>query len=189
VIPELGVPVVELELKVPDFTTANRIAVAINKDFGKEFAKALDPAAVQLHTGPQSPESMVEMLGRIELIEVEPDRRARIVISERTGTIVAGEGVRIRPVAVAHGGLQISITATPSVFQPNAFAKGRTVDRTIADVKANEDHRAAVALPATSSVQDLVKALNLLGVTPRDLIAILQAIKAAGAMDAELEVI
>jgi flagellar P-ring protein precursor FlgI len=132
---------------------------------------------------------IVTLLAKIETLEVDPDQRAHIVVSERTGTIVAGEGVRIRPVAVAHGGLSISVTQTPVVSQPNAMSKGgRTVTSRTANVEAQEGSGRAVALPATTTVEDLVKALNMIGVGPRDLVAVLQAMKAAGAIDADLEV-
>jgi flagellar P-ring protein precursor FlgI len=130
----------------------------------------------------------------VESLSVEADSRARVVVSERTGTVVAGEGVRIRPVAVAHGGLQVAISSSPLVSQPSPFSgnKGdsaRTVVERVATPTAAEESRRAVALPATATVEDLAKALNLLGATARDLVSILQAIKAAGALDAELEVL
>jgi len=132
----------------------------------------------------------VGLLTKLETLEVQADDKARVVVSERTGTVVAGERVRIHPVAVAHGGLSISIQANPMVFQPNAFSHGgKTVQTKQAQIDAKEKEKAVVALPATTSVEDLTKALNLLGASPRDLIAILQAMKAAGALDADLEVL
>ncbi len=130
----------------------------------------------------------VAMISTLEALEVEPDTKAVIVISERTGTVVAGSLVRIRPVAVAHGGLQISVDNRPSVSQPGAFGQGNTAVVNQAQVEGFEESTEAVALPATTTVQELVAALNQLGVTPRDLIAILQAMKTAGAIDAELRV-
>jgi flagellar P-ring protein precursor FlgI len=125
----------------------------------------------------------------IEAIEVESDQRARIVVSERTGTVVAGDRVRIHAVAVAHGGLSISIMTNPLVSQPGPLSRGRTVQANQATVDAKEKKGPVVALPATTTVEELVKALNLIGASPRDLIAILQAMKAAGAIDADLDVI
>jgi len=152
-------------------------------------AKATDPATVEIKTPAAYNGKLVSMLAKVEAIEVDPDQRARIVVSERTGTVVAGAGVRIRQVAVAHGGLSIQVNQTPFVSQPNAMARtGQTVAGRATQVDAKEQPGRAVALPATSSVEELVKALNLLGVSPRDLVAVLQAMKAAGALDAELEV-
>jgi flagellar P-ring protein precursor FlgI len=178
-----------LGLRRPDFTTALRIADAVNKSLGGDSARALDPAAIEIRQPAEWKGKMVSLLARIETLEVDPDQRAHIVVSERTGTIVAGEGVRIRPVAVAHGGLSIKVNQTPFVSQPNAMAKvGRTVTARSANVSAQESAGKAVALPATSTVEDLVNALNMIGVGPRDLVAVLQAMKAAGAIDADLEV-
>jgi len=178
-----------LGLRRPDFTTALRVADAINKALGGNSAQAVDPASVEVKPSGQWQGKTVSLLAKIETLEVDPDQRAHIVVSERTGTIVAGEGVRIRPVAVAHGGLSISVAQTPYVSQPNALSRGgRTVTGQMANVQAQEGNGRAVALPATSTVEDLVKALNMIGVGPRDLVAVLQAMKAAGAIDADLEV-
>ena len=126
----------------------------------------------------------------IEAIEVESDQRARIVVSERTGTVVAGERVRIHAVAVAHGGLSISIMTNAAGLAAGRRCRGgRTVQANQATVDAKEKKEPVVALPATTTVEELVKALNLIGASPRDLIAILQAMKAAGAIDADLDVI
>jgi flagellar P-ring protein precursor FlgI len=178
-----------LGLRRPDFTTSLRIADAINKSLGGDSARAIDPASIEITPAAEWKGKMVNLLAKIEILEVDPDQRAHIVVSERTGTVVAGEGVRIRPVAVAHGGLSISVKQTPVVSQPNALARvGRTVATRTANVEAQEAPGRAVALPATSTVEDLVKALNMIGVGPRDLVAVLQAMKAAGAIDADLEV-
>jgi flagellar P-ring protein precursor FlgI len=177
-----------LGLRRPDFTTAARIAAAINEALGTEDATPIDPATIEVKVPAAFSGKTVTLLAKIEALEVDPDQRARIVVSERTGTIVAGQGVRIRAVAVAHGALSISVAQAPVISQPNPMAQGKTVSGKVAQVDAREASQPAVALPATSSVDDLVKALNLLGAPPRDLIAILQAMKAAGAIDAELEV-
>ena len=178
-----------LGLKHPDFTTANNLVEAINKALGEEAAKAVDPAQVVLKVPAAFKGKVVGLLTKVETLEVQADERARVVVSERTGTVVAGERVRIHPVAVAHGGISISIQASPVIAQPNAFAQGKTVQTRQAQIDAKEKEKQMVALPATSSVEDLAKALNTLGATPRDLIAILQAMKAAGALDADLEVL
>lgn len=192
VAPSLDGPLV-LELKRPDFATAARIAAAVNGSLGEGSARALDPAAVEVKpTG--APGDRVALVARVEALEVEPDDRARVVVSERTGTVVAGERVRIRPVAVSHGGLQVTVTATPLVSQPAPFSgnrndAARTVVERMATPGAVEESRKVVALPATATVDELARALNLLGATARDLVSILQAMKAAGALDADLEVI
>jgi flagellar P-ring protein precursor FlgI len=180
-----------LGLKTPDFTTSNRIAEAINtalKD--ATLARAADPASVEVKIPAAYKGKAVALMTAIEAIEVESDQRARIVVSERTGTVVAGDRVRIHAVAVAHGGLSISIQTLPLVSQPNALSRGgRTVQTNQSNVDAKEKKQPVVALPATTTVEELVKALNLIGASPRDLIAILQAMKAAGAIDADLDVI
>lgn len=177
-------------LRRPDSTTAIRIAEAINKSLSGDSAKAADPALVQITVPDTWKGKVVGLIAQLEVLEVDPDQRARIVVSERTGTIVAGQGVRIRPVAVAHGGLSISVRQTPWASQPGPLAQNaRTVSGRVATVDAQEGAKPAVALPATSSVEDLVKALNLIGVSARDLVAVLQAMKAAGAIDADLEVL
>jgi len=184
---DLGAGPLVFALAEPDFTTASRVAAAFNATLGDGAAKALDPASVEV-TVPEG-EDRVGLIARLEALSVDADSRAKVAISERTGTVVAGANVRIRPVAVAHGALRITVQDTPLVSQPEPFSDGRTVRDRYATVDAQETGRGAVALPATSNVDDLVRALDSLGVPPRDLIAILQAIKAAGALDAELEVL
>ncbi len=187
VTPDLGAGPLMLELKVPDFTTASRIALAINKALGDGSAKATDPASVEV-TSKDPKVSPVEVMQKIERLEVEADSLARVAISERTGTIVAGENVRLRPVMVAHGGLQISVVAHNFISQPAPFSLGQTRVGSNADITATEQNNAAIALPSTTTVTDLAKAMNALGANPRDLVEILQAMKAAGALDAELQV-
>lgn len=176
-----------LELRRPDATTAQRITQGINAAFGSEVAKALDPAAIEV----KAPEmkDAVALISKIEGIEVESDVRARVVVSERTGTVVAGERVRIRPALVAHGGLTVTIQQSPVVSQPQPFSQGSTVSTAQASIQTAESNGKPMALPATTSVDELVKALGSLGASPRDLIAILQALRAAGALEAEIEVI
>jgi flagellar P-ring protein precursor FlgI len=189
VTPALGQGPLVLGLHRPDFTTASRIAAKVNEALGAGSAKALDPAAVEIAAEAAKTDGVVALIAKIELLEVEADAKARIVVSERTGTVVAGERVRIRPVMVSHGGLQISIASQPVVSQPAPFSQGRTVVERTAVPSAFEESRAAVALPGTTTVEDLAKALDKLGASARDLVSILQAMKAAGALDAELEVI
>ena len=189
VAPNLDKETLTLGLKRPDFTTANNLVEAINKALGEEAAKAVDPAQVVLKVPAAFKGKVVGLLTKVETLEIQADERARVVVSERTGTVVAGERVRIHPVAVAHGGISISVQAFPVISQPNAFAQGKTVQAKQAQIDTKEKEKPMVALPATTSVEDLTKALNTLGASPRDLIAILQAMKAAGALDADLEVL
>lgn len=183
--PSLGQGPVRLGLKAPDFTTAVRVADAVNAALGTKQAVAVDPATVEVTPGDGG---VMALMAKIEGLEVDVDQRAKVVINERTGTVVAGAGVRIREVAIAHGGLEIRVDSTPLVSQPAPFGQGRTTQSQVADVTAKEGQGAVKALPATTTVGDLVAALNGLGATPRDLVAILQAMKVAGALDADLEV-
>ena len=193
--PELSGTAIVFGLGRPDFTTANRVAAAINGALGGGGARALDAAAVEVIIPETYKADPVSLVAKLEILEVEADGRARVVVSERTGTVVAGERVRIRPVAVSHGGLQVSITTQPIISQPNpTFGQNpnpnaRTVVAEVATPSASEEFHGAVALPATTTVQDLARALNTLGASARDLVSILQAMKAAGALDADLEVI
>jgi len=185
----LGGGPITLALHRADHTTASRIAAAVNGKLGQGVARATDPAAVELTLPEARRADPVGFLAEVEALEVEADGRARVVVSERTGTLVAGEGVKLRPVAVAHGGLQVRVQREETVSQPNPFGQGRTVQTSSDRATVGEEGGGAVALPATATVEDLAKALNLLGAAPRDLIAILQAVKAAGALDADLEVL
>jgi flagellar P-ring protein FlgI len=188
VMPNLGQQVV-LRLKRADFTNAARIAAAIDASTGTPTAKALDSAAIEVKVPDADKDTPVIFLSKLEALTVEVDQRAKVVISERTGTVVMGENVKLRPAAVSHGGLRVAISTQYAVSQPPALAtSGRTVLAPQTQADAAEQHSAAVAVPAASSVEELVKALNALGVSSRDLIAILQALKAVGSLDADLEV-
>ncbi len=182
---------VNISLRNPDLTTARRIAQAINAFLGTAAARPLDPATVMLTVPPGRSGDAVSLLTDIEQLKVEPDQVAKVVIDERSGTIVMGENVRISTVAIAQGSLTIRITETPQVSQPNPFSNtGNTtvVDRTTIEVDENDERRLAV-LPGSVTLQELVNGLNALGIGPRDMITILQAIKAAGALQAEIEVL
>lgn len=178
-----------LALRRPDLTTASRLAAAVNQKVGPGTARATDPAGVTLTLPDAQKEDPVGFLATIEALEVQADQRARVVVSERTGTVVAGEGVKIRPVAVSHGGLQVRVQTTPVFSQPNPFGQGSTVQGAIEQASAAEGAGGAVALPATTTIEELAKALTTLGAGPRDLIAVLEAMKSAGALDADLEVL
>lgn len=179
-----------LGLRNPDFTTARRIAAAINSHLKYEAARADNPASVTLSVPPGYNAGIVNLLTDIEQLRISPDMMARVVIDERSGVIVMGKDVRISTVALAQGNLTIRITETPQVSQPNAFAQqGDTVvvPRTTIDYSSDGTDKIAV-LPEGVSLQTLVSSLNALGVGPRDIITILQSIKAAGALQADIEV-
>lgn len=181
---------IRLALRNPDFTTARRIAAAVNGRLGNGAAAAVDPGTVAVDLAKAGGLDPVAAMGEIEQLQVSPDQPAKVVIDEQTGIIVMGEKVRISTVAIAQGNLTIRITETPQVSQPNPFAEqGETVvvPRTTVEVEEDGDRRLGV-LPASVSLQELVNGLNALGVGPRDMISILQAIKAAGALHAEIEV-
>ncbi|WP_245999004.1 flagellar basal body P-ring protein FlgI [Eilatimonas milleporae] len=181
---------IKLSLHNPDLTTAQRIADKINDHLGMFLSLPLDPATVQLNRPVGYEKSLVQMLIDMERLEIEPDQRARVVIDERTGIIVMGSEVRINSVAIAQGNLTITISETPLVSQPAPFSEqGQTaiVPRTNIAIDDGSDRQLGI-LPPTVTLQELVDGLNALGVGPRDMISILQAIKAAGAMQAELEV-
>ncbi|MBK7858986.1 MAG: flagellar basal body P-ring protein FlgI [Archangiaceae bacterium] len=186
VLPALGAGPVLLTLKRPDFTNATRIATAIDKALGDGTAKALDPAAVEVAVKDTTP---MALLAKLEAIEVEADLKAKVAISERTGTVVMGGQVRLKPAVVAHGGLKVTINTQSAVAQPAPFSVGQTALVRNSTGEVEEENRKAVGIPATTSVDDLVKAINSLGASPRDLVAILQALKAVGALDADLEVL
>jgi flagellar P-ring protein precursor FlgI len=189
VLPAIAGDALVLGLHNPDFTTASRIAIAVNGALGQGSARAVDAAAVEVKVPDAMKEDTVGLLARLEALEVEADRRAKVVVSERTGTVVAGSNVRLRAATVAHGGLRVSVQRVPVVSQPAPFSAGTTVSTQQTYTSAEEEGRGAVALPDTSTVADLATALNLLGAKPRDLIAVLEGLKAAGALDAELEVL
>jgi flagellar P-ring protein precursor FlgI len=178
-----------LSLQSPDFTTAARVTDAINASFYESIASASDAGTVQLKVPPAYSGNIVKMVAMIEKIEVTPDQTARVIINERTGTVVMGENVRISTIAIAHGNLSVVIKENPMVFQPEPFSKGETVVTPDTHLDVDEGQAQLVTLQTGASIGDVVKALNALGVSPRDLIAIFQAIKSAGALQADLEVI
>jgi len=177
-------------LRNPDFTTARRIASAINNYLKFPAATAENPSSVALSVPPGYKAGLVNLVTDVEQLRVSPDQVARVVIDERSGVIVMGKDVRISTVALAQGNLTIRITETPQVSQPNALSTGGdtvVVPRTDLQVDSGEDNKIAV-LQEGVSLQTLVGSLNALGVGPRDIITILQSIKAAGALQAEIEV-
>ncbi len=179
-----------LSLRNPDFTTARRIAAAINEHLRFAAATAQNPASVEVKVPPGYKSGIVNLLTDIEQLRLDPDHVARVVIDERSGVIVMGKDVRISTVALAQGNLTIRITETPQVSQPNAFAEeGETVVVPRSDILIEDGSGNKVTVVSEGvSLQDLVTSLNALGVGPRDIITILQAIKASGALQAEIEV-
>jgi flagellar P-ring protein precursor FlgI len=179
-----------LMLRHPDFTTATRVAEAINSRFTGSTAHAADPGTVHVEVADGYAGDIVRFTTIVESLEVRPDVAARVVINERTGTVVMGQDVRISTVAVAHGNLSIQITEGAQVSQPGPFARrGETAVVPETDVAVEEGNNRLMLMNAGATIGEVVRALNALGVTPRDLIAILQAIKAAGALQAQLEII
>lgn len=181
---------VRLALKNPDFTTARRIAQAINGFTSARISKAENSASVVLQRPANYDGSIVDLITDIEQLPVQPDQPARVVISERSGVIVMGADVRISDVAIAQSNLTVKVTETPQVSQANPFAEqGQTVTVPRTDVQVNQGDDVRLALVETGvTLQDLVTGLNRLGMQPRDIITIIQAIKAAGALQAEIEV-
>lgn len=174
---------ISLSLRRPDFTTAKSLQDAINRQLGEGMARAINPSTVQVWN-PNS--NTVELIASLEQIDVSIDHAAVVIVDERTGTIVMGQDVRIDTVAVAHGNITVSVAESPEASQPHAFGAGQTqvLDRT--QVNVDEEPARLVVLPKQVSLSELVGALNAVGATPSDLMAVLQAIKAAGALHAEL---
>jgi flagellar P-ring protein precursor FlgI len=181
-------PNVRLALRNPDFTTAKRIAAAVNDFLGAKTAEPLDPSTVQLSIPAEFKGNVVAMLTEIEQLQVDPDLGAKIIIDERSGIIVMGRDVRVATVAVAQGNLTVTISESPQVSQPNPQSRGRTVVTPNSKVGVSEDGKKFAMVKDGVSLQQLVDGLNGLGIGPRDLIGILQAIKAAGAIQADIEV-
>lgn len=177
---------VRLALREPDFTTAGRIEQAINSEFGRPVAIMLDAGTVQIVVSQTRMISTAHAIGRIENISVSPEQRAKVIVDQRSGTIVLGEDVRISRVAVAQGGLTLRVEEEPVVVQPNPFAEGETVvvTRTNADIEENETTGLA-EVPDGTSLAEVIAGLNALGVSPQNMIDILKSIKAAGALHAD----
>jgi flagellar P-ring protein FlgI len=195
-------------LNNPDFNTADRAAKAINLRIGENVAKPIDPGTLKFRIPEKFQNNVVNLIAQIGEIQVEPDSIAKVIVNEKTGTVVVGENVRIQKVAVAHGNLSINIKENKNVSQPQPFAPsgagvvpqqmrdgtvvapgGSTVVTSESQVAVAEENSRLLLIPKGRTIGELVNALNAIGVTPRDLITILQAIKAAGALQGELEII
>lgn len=180
---------VTLGLQASDFQTARRVAQAINTKFGAGSAQALDGRTVKVNA-PTEPDARVTFMAELEELPLESSiASAKVVINARTGSIVLNQAVTLGPCAIAHGNLSISISSTPSVSQPNPLSGGQTTVTQKSDIQIKNEPGMLIELPAAPKLTDVVRALNSLGATPQDMLAILQAIKAAGALNAELEVI
>jgi flagellar P-ring protein precursor FlgI len=174
----------------PDFTTANRVSEAINGALGQSSAKMIDSGTLEIKIPNNRQTNVAAFLADIERLPVIPDSVAKVVINERTGTVVMGENVRISTVAVSHGNLSISIRESAQVSQPAPFSEqGQTVVIPETEITLNQEQRNLMMVDGGATIGELVSALNAIGVTPRDLISIFQSIKAAGALQAELEII
>lgn len=183
--------VLSIILNSPDFTTSQRLAGTVSKEFGENAAVAVDGALVRLTVPEKFKGRVVELMSIVEGLDVKTDGISKVVVNERTGTVVMGENVRISTVAISHGSLSVKIKTEFMVSQPQPFSPpgAKTTVVPIQEVKIQEQEARLIELPAGVALGDVVKALNAVGVTPRDLIAILQAMKTAGALQAELVII
>ena len=180
---------ISLSLNASDFQTARKVAAVVNQRFGAGEAVALDGRTVQVRA-PAVPNDRISFIAEMEELPVEASiQSARVIINARTGSIVLNQAVSLGACAIAHGNLSISISSTPTVSQPNALSGGQTVVTEKANIDIKAEPGKLIQIPASAQLADVVKALNSLGATPQDLLAILQAIKSAGALNAELEVI
>lgn len=180
---------ITLGLNATDFQTADKVVRAINQRMGQGVAQALDGRTVRV-SAPQDTGSRVRMIAEIQEMPIETSKpSAKVVINARTGSIVLNQAVTLGPCAIAHGNLAITISTTPVISQPGAFSQGQTVVAQKSDIQIKQEPGNIINMPGSPQLTDVVRALNTLGATPQDLLAILQAIKAAGALNAELEVI
>jgi flagellar P-ring protein FlgI len=182
----------KLQLHQPDFTTALRVSAVINQRFGtpdKPLARPENSALVGVTIPAEYANRAVEFIADMEALQVEADRPARVIINERTGTIVMGKQVRVSPVAIMHGKLTVEIQTVEAVSQPNALSQGKTTVVPEVAVGAKEEKSRSLVLQQGATVEQLVHALGAIGSTPRDVIAILQSLRAAGALEADVEVI
>ncbi len=187
--PLLAAETIDLELNTTDFGNARRVVDAINASLGQGIASAVDARVVRV-LAPMDSNGRVEFLAKMEDLEIETGAApAKVIINARTGSVVMNQAVTLQPCAVAHGNLSVTINSTPQVSQPNALAAGQTVASEKTDIQIKQESANLVMMPAGTKLADVVKALNALGANPQDLLAILQAMKASGALRAELEVI
>jgi len=176
----------KIYLRNPDLTTASNVSNSINTFFSQDIALAVDPSEITVQVPQDRQQQLVDFLAELESIEVTTDYTAKVVLNERTGTVVAGSSVKIQPVTISHGGLNIAIRSYPVVSQPGAFSGGESIFFNNMVPYAQQDTTNVVALDAASNVQEVAAALNRLKVSPKDIIAIFQALKESGALTAEL---
>lgn len=182
-------PFVHYELATTDFGTTQRVVEAINREMGLGTAEALDGRVVRVQA-PEDANARVAFMGHVENIEVRPMKMmAKVIVNPRTGSVVMNQMVTIETCAVAHGSLSVEVKSEQQVSQPNAFAAGQTVATTAADISIKQGSGALMAVKAGANLSDVIKAINALGANPQDLLSILQAMKAAGALRADLEII
>lgn len=182
----------KLQLRSPDFTTALRVSEVVNKKFAtgsKGIAQPENSALVGVDVPPEYQSRVIEFMAGIEALEVDVDRPAKVIVNERTGTVVMGKEVRVSPVAIMHGNLTVEIQTTLDVSQPAPLSQGQTTVTPEVGVKSGEQKARNVFLKQGATVEELVHALGSIGSTPRDIIAILQSLRAAGALEADIEVI
>ncbi len=180
---------VSLELTRTDFANATRMVKAINRNFGEGAATAQNGRVVRVRA-PQEESERVAFIAALEEIDIATSKAAaRVIINARTGSVVMNQAVTLEPCAIAHGSLSVVINTTPVISQPNSFGQGQTVSTAKSDISIKKEDGQLIALQAGATLADVVKALNAVGVTPQDLLVILQAMKAAGSLRAELEII
>lgn len=184
-----GAETVSIFLNRPDFTTSSRIAQSINQQLGDGSAQARNAANVDVSVPEDERGDIVDFISKIEALPVLPDAAAKVVINERTGTVVIGQNVRVLPVAISHGSLSVEVRADVAVSQPPPLSPGATVVAPQTTVNVEEEQDRLIAIPEQNTIEEVVRALNVLGVTSRDLIAIIQAMRAANALQAELEIL
>ena len=177
-----------LNMRVGDFSTAQQIAERLNAAMGGPYARAVDAMSVSVDVPPQYKSNLVPLMASVENLEVTPDTAAKVVVDEKTGTVVLGRDVRISRAAVAHGNLQITVQESEQVSQPGPFSQGQTVVTPQTDINVREENRRLVMVEG-ATLQELVDGLNAIGATPRDLISILRSLQVSGSLHAELEVI
>ncbi|WP_293373859.1 flagellar basal body P-ring protein FlgI [Nevskia sp.] len=182
-------PELRLDLRTADFTTATRLAAGINTALGGEMARAVDPVTVSV-IAPADPNARVAFMAQLENLDIAPgDAPARVIVNSRTGTVVISSMVRVLPAAVSHGSLSVTISEKPQVSQPEAFSRGETVVVPRSQIEVTAGAKPAFVFDGGTSLDDIVRAINLVGAAPGDLVAILEALRAAGALRAELVII
>lgn len=180
---------INIVLREPDFTTSNNIAAAINQQFNNPIALANDATEVRIVVPADQKQNLMSFLATVETINVVRDSKAKVVLNERTGTIVAGSTVRILPATISHGSLSITIKSYPIISQPAPFSQGETVVFNNLVPTVEEEKNNAISINGATNVEEVAAALNQLKITPRDIIAVFQALKEAGALIADLVII